>query len=157
MATFSSQSKKKVSFSTCFQPQDTTFQADKMMLINAIENLIENAIKYSGDSVQIDIKGRLSEDGLLISVKDNGYGISKKDQRLIFAKFERGEAIRRGEATGFGLGLAYVRSVAKAHGGTVNLYSEKGEGTTFELFVPHQDKITSFPITATKGQLTNKL
>ncbi len=141
---YSLQSKKSVDFSTRFHPQEITFIADKTMLVNAMDNLIDNAVKYSGDAVEIEIECKLLEDGLLISIKDNGYGISDKDKRVIFAKFERGEAVTRGEAKGFGLGLAYVKSVAEAHGGTVNLYSKKGEGTKFELFIPFREKITSF-------------
>lgn len=141
---YSLQSKKSVDFSTRFHPQEITFTADKTMLVNAMDNLIDNAVKYSGDAVEIEIECKLLEDGLLISIKDNGYGISDKDKRVIFAKFERGEAVTRGEAKGFGLGLAYVKSVAEAHGGTVNLYSKKGEGTKFELFIPFREKITSF-------------
>lgn len=143
---FSTQSKKEVHFSTHFYPQTISFAADRAMLTNAIGNLIDNAIKYSGQSVKIAIHCRLTDDGLLISIKDNGYGISKKDQQVIFAKFERGAAVSRKEAKGFGLGLAYVKSVAEAHGGTVNLFSTKGEGTTFELFLPVFNSDTPFSI-----------
>jgi two-component system phosphate regulon sensor histidine kinase PhoR len=133
---FSVQVKKKVSFSTFFQPDYILFDADESMLYNAISNLIDNAIKYSGASVEIGIDCQLKDNGLHIGVKDNGYGISSADQRTIFEKFERGIAVKRKEATGFGLGLSYVKSVAEAHHGTVNLFSKKGEGTLFELFFP---------------------
>ena len=108
--------------------------------------MVDNAIKYSGASVAIDINCQLTDDGLIISIKDNGYGIAKKDQQIIFAKFERGAAVTRKEAKGFGLGLAYVKSIVNAHGGTVNLFSTKGEGTTFELFFPIFKSDTPFPI-----------
>lgn len=135
---FSVQVKKKVHFTTHFTPDHIVFDADVTLLHNAISNLIDNAIKYSGESVEIEIICQLKENGLHIAVKDNGYGISTADQHIIFRKFERGKAVGRKEATGFGLGLSYVKSVAEAHLGTVNLFSKVGEGTLFELFFPYQ-------------------
>jgi two-component system phosphate regulon sensor histidine kinase PhoR len=108
------------------------------MLYNAVSNLIDNAIKYSGEYVEIEIICQLKENGLHIRVKDNGYGISSADQHTIFRKFERGTAVKRKEATGFGLGLSFVKSVTEAHHGTVNLFSKVGEGTLFELFFPYR-------------------
>lgn len=133
---FSVQAKKEVRFSTRFEPDNIRFDVDEAMLYNAISNLIDNSIKYSGEAVEIEIDCRLKDNGLHIAVKDNGYGISSKDQKVIFGKFERGAAVARKEATGFGLGLSYVKSVAETHHGTVNLHSKKGEGTLFELFFP---------------------
>lgn len=135
---FSVQVKKKVHFTTHFTPDHIVFDADVTLLHNAISNLVDNAIKYSGESVEIEIICQLKENGLHIAVKDNGYGISTADQHIIFRKFERGKAVGRKEATGFGLGLSYVKSVAEAHLGTVNLFSKVGEGTLFELFFPYQ-------------------
>lgn len=135
---FSVQAKKEVHFSIHFLPDLIIFNVDESMLHNAISNLIDNAIKYSGESVEIEIICQLKENGLYIGVKDNGYGISSSDQQTIFRKFERGKAVDRKEATGFGLGLSYVKSVAEAHLGTVNLFSKVGEGTLFELFFPYQ-------------------
>lgn len=113
--------------------------ADAEYLKEAISNLIDNAIKYSGESVRIEItcqgKGEYSQ----ISVKDNGFGISIKDQSLIFEKFERGAATRRsskGGATGFGLGLSYVQQVTAAHGGKVEIDSIKEEYSEFIICLP---------------------
>lgn len=135
---FSVQVKKEVHFSTHFEPENILFNIDETMLNNAVSNLIDNAIKYSGETVDVEIGCRLKENGLHIAVKDNGYGISSADQQTIFRKFERGKAVYRQEATGFGLGLSYVKSVVEAHLGTVNLFSKTGEGTLFELFFPYQ-------------------
>ncbi len=135
---FSVQVKKEVHFSTFFQPDHILFNADESMLYNAVSNLIDNAIKYSGQAVEIELDCRMKENGLHIGVKDNGYGISSADQHTIFRKFERGTAVKRKEATGFGLGLSYVKSVTEAHHGTVNLFSKVGEGTLFELFFPYR-------------------
>jgi len=135
---FSVQVKKEVHFTTHFEPENILFNIDETMLNNAVSNLIDNAIKYSEEAVEIGIECRLKENGLHIAVKDNGYGISSADQQTIFRKFERGKAVYRQEATGFGLGLSYVKSVVEAHLGTVNLFSKTGEGTLFELFFPYQ-------------------
>jgi len=135
---FTVQTIKDVHFTTRFAPAKIEFVADHTLLNNAVSNLIDNAIKYSDKSVQIDIDCELNEMGLYIKIKDNGYGISKKDQKVIFAKFERGVAVTRQEAKGFGLGLAYVKSVAEALGGTVDMFSIQSEGATFGLFIPHR-------------------
>lgn len=133
---FSVQAKKEVRFSTYFNPNNILFDLDETMFYNAISNLIDNSIKYSGESVEIIIDCQLKENGFHVAIKDNGYGISTADQHTIFNKFERGGAVKRKEATGFGMGLSYVKSVMEAHQGTVNLYSNKEEGTLFELFFP---------------------
>lgn len=130
------QGKKEIIFTANFVPENIYVSADRTMLTNAVSNLIDNCVKYSGQTVHIIIECVLKENGLYISIKDDGYGISDKDQRIIFAKFERGPAVKRQEAKGFGLGLTYVKSVAEAHRGTVNLHSKQGEGTVFELFIP---------------------
>ena len=133
---FSVQAKKEALFSTHCEPVNIRFNLDETMFYNAISNLIDNSIKYSQESVEIIIDCQLKENGLHVAIKDNGYGISSADQHSIFNKFERGGAVKRKEATGFGMGLSYVKSVMEAHQGMVNLYSNKEEGTLFELFFP---------------------
>ncbi|WP_418895065.1 sensor histidine kinase [Limibacterium fermenti] len=133
---FQVQAKKQVTFTTDFIPEDILFQADRTLLTNAISNVIDNAVKYSGPSVTIDIRCEQIDNDVYIYIKDNGYGISKKDQEKIFAKFERGKAVERKEAKGFGLGLSYVKRVMEAHLGTVNLFSREGKGTEFVLYLP---------------------
>lgn len=133
---FSLQLRKKVEFTTTFSHEGLIISADETLLSNALSNLIDNAIKYSGKSVKIAILSEKKDNSLFITVKDNGYGISTKDQAEIFAKFERGKAVSRKEAKGFGLGLTYVKSVMEAHQGTVSLYSIEGQGSKFILFFP---------------------
>lgn len=95
--------------------------ADEEFLKEALSNLIDNAIKYSGESVQIKISSSASTDGYThISVTDNGMGIPLKEQGKIFEKFERASAVirnRKEGASGFGLGLNYVLHVVEAHHG----------------------------------------
>ena len=113
--------------------------ADAEYLKEAISNLIDNAIKYSGGHVIIEITCETKGSYDRIKVKDNGFGISLKDQSLIFEKFERGAAVRRsskGGATGFGLGLNYVQQVVVAHGGTVSIDSIEGKYSEFIIIIP---------------------
>lgn len=136
MEKFSVQAKKKIHYTTFFSPEEITFHGDTILMQNAISNLIDNAIKYSGECVNIEIKCEQKEQATFIYIKDDGYGISKKDQEKIFAKFERGKAFMRNEVRGFGLGLSYVKKVMEAHQGTISLFSKEGEGSEFVLYVP---------------------
>ena len=117
---------------------DQTIYLDRALIKDAISNLIDNAIKYSDNSVMINILCNTIEDTLQIRVVDNGYGISEKLQSKIFEKFERGDAVARNETKGFGLGLHFVKYVTEAHGGIVSLYSHEGEGSEFTLSLPLQ-------------------
>ena len=104
-------------------------------------NLIENAIKYSKETGDIEILITSDEDTnrYMLTFTDNGVGISKKAQKHIFDKFERGDAIyRSNRAAGFGLGLNFVYQVVSAHGGSVMLNSELGEYTKFIIYIPKQ-------------------
>lgn len=113
--------------------------ADEQYLTEAIANLIDNAIKYSKDEIKIDIKTIDTDKNVLLKVYDNGIGITKEDQRIIFDKFERAaihEHNRKGGVSGFGLGLNYVDQVMQAHGGKVTVSSEKDKFSEFTLFIP---------------------
>lgn len=133
---FNVQAKKPVEFTVSFSPDEIRLQADGVLLSNAVSNLMDNAVKYSGNKVKITVRCEQKEGNVFIYIKDNGYGISEKDQAKIFSKFERGKAVTRKEAKGFGLGLSYVKSVMEAHAGTVNLFSKEGKGSEFVLFIP---------------------
>ena len=133
---FSIQARKPVEFALSFSPDTILLQADATLLSNAISNLIDNAIKYSGTTVKIILRCEQKESGVYIYVTDNGYGISEKDQKKVFTMFERGKAVARKEAKGFGLGLSYVKTVVKAHGGAITLNSKEGEGTEIVVMLP---------------------
>lgn len=136
MERYSFSTRKEVVFETSYTLHSTPIYADQALLENAIGNLIDNAIKYSGESVTIRIRCDVSDKKLYLRVEDNGLGISEDDQKKIFEKFERGAAVYRKGAKGFGLGLNYVRQVAIAHRGTVALSSAKGHGSEFVLVIP---------------------
>ena len=114
-------------------------QADEQYLSEAISNLIDNAIKYSKDEIRIAITSQSNDKYVLLKVRDNGIGISKEDQRIIFDKFGRAaihEQNRKGGVSGFGLGLNYVDQVMQAHGGKVTVASELGKFSEFTLYIP---------------------
>lgn len=139
---FSAKAEKPIEFIVHLETE--TAYADEEFLKEAISNLIDNAVKYSGDSVRIEISSYLTTDGYThISVKDNGMGIPLKEQGKIFEKYERASAVRRnrkGGASGFGLGLNYVFHVIQAHHGNVKLESIEGEYSEFTINIPQQNE-----------------
>ena len=110
---------------------------DEEFFKELMSNLIDNAIKYSKKSIEIKISSHYDDKYTIIKIYDNGMGISEKDQRTIFDKFERASATKRtkfGGATGFGLGLNYVYQVIEAHEGKIYVNSIEGDFTEFTLF-----------------------
>ncbi len=105
-------------------------------------NLIENAIKYSSDEVTIKIKAAGTSDGCLITVEDNGTGISATDRSRIFNRFYRGKA-SASDIPGMGLGLAYVKLLTDAHGGKISVESTEGIGSSFTIKLPQGKKYCS--------------
>jgi signal transduction histidine kinase len=102
----------------------------------ALTNLIDNAIKYSADRRAIAVEARRDGDWLVLAVADRGIGIPPAEQRRIFEKFYRvGRSETQGRR-GSGVGLALVRHVVEAHGGTVGVESAPGEGSRFTLRLP---------------------
>jgi len=120
-----------------------TIEADQHYIYEAFDNLIENAIKYSkeNEDADITITGIQKKNETQISFKDLGIGVSKKDQKKIFQKFERSMAVinRREKISGFGLGLNFVSQVIKAHGGTIKVNSRLGSYSEFIINLPDKD------------------
>jgi two-component system phosphate regulon sensor histidine kinase PhoR len=113
--------------------------ADEQYLTEAISNLIDNAIKYSKEEIKISITSHSTDKYVLLKVRDNGIGISKEDQHIIFDKFGRAaihEQNRKGGVSGFGLGLNYVDQVMQAHDGKVSVSSEIDHFSEFTLYIP---------------------
>ncbi|MDE6753801.1 MAG: HAMP domain-containing histidine kinase [Muribaculaceae bacterium] len=109
--------------------------ADRSHLYNILTNLVENAVKYSGSSVEITAEAVKREGEVEISVSDTGNGISSGDIGHIFQRFYRGKS-EASEQPGIGLGLAYVKLLVNAHGGDVTAESREGEGTRFKIILP---------------------
>ncbi|NJL11794.1 MAG: HAMP domain-containing histidine kinase [Microscillaceae bacterium] len=109
---------------------------DAFHLSNVISNLLDNALKYSPQNLNITLRTESSEKGFWLYVSDQGQGIRKEDQRLIFDKFYRVTKGNLHEVKGFGLGLSYVKEIVEQHGGQVSLQSRIGKGSTFGVFLP---------------------
>jgi len=110
--------------------------ADPMHLRNIISNLLDNANKYSSDKPLISIMTSNSPGGILISVEDNGIGISHENQKQVFKKLYRVSTGNVHDVKGFGLGLFYVKAMVEAHGGWIRLKSELSKGSRFDIFLP---------------------
>ncbi|MDI9363367.1 MAG: HAMP domain-containing sensor histidine kinase [Flavobacterium sp.] len=111
-------------------------QADEVHFTNLISNLIDNAIKYSNDNVHIKITTHSTNKYFVLSVQDNGIGMSKESAKRIFEKFYRAHTGNVHNVKGFGLGMSYVKTVIDAHKGKVKVDSAIGKGTTFTVEVP---------------------
>lgn len=109
--------------------EDVLIEADKTHLSNILNNLIDNAIKYSGDSVAITISGNERE----ISVTDNGIGIPAKSIPYLFNKFYRVPHGNRQDVRGYGIGLYYVKSILDKMGWTIDVRSKENEGSIFTI------------------------
>ena len=110
--------------------------ADRFHFGNVISNLIDNAIKYSGDAVNIIIRAKTTSGCVEISVKDNGIGIAPDKQKHIFDKFYRIPTGDIHDVKGYGLGLYYAKTMVEKHGGTISVSSTLGKGSEFRIFIP---------------------
>jgi len=115
------------------EARDFVFSVDEVHLMNAVCNLIDNAIKYSGGPPDIQVYTRRRENCWLIGVQDHGIGISRDDQKKVFKRFYRVPSGNVHNVKGFGLGLSYVKSIVELHGGVVRLTSRKNKGTLVEI------------------------
>ncbi len=113
-----------------------TILADPTHITNVISNLLDNAVKYTSENPEIYIGTRNQDHELIISVRDNGIGISKSNQRRIFDKFYRVSTGNVHNVKGFGLGLSYVKKIIEEHQGKIRVDSELGSGTTFSINLP---------------------
>lgn len=111
--------------------------ADGLHLRQMLTNLLDNANKYSPESPTIHIATRNRDAGVEIAVRDHGIGIQRDALRKVFDRFYRVPTGNRHDVKGFGLGLAYVHTMALAHGGQVSATSTPGRGSTFTLYLPY--------------------
>lgn len=114
-------------------PESLTIVADRTHFSNIISNLIDNAVKYSGEQAEIAICCRQTGQTVMISVADRGMGIPLDKQKHIFDKFYRVPTGNLHNVKGYGLGLFYVKSMLEKHGGAITLKSEPGKGSTFTI------------------------
>lgn len=121
---------------TNFIAQNTAITTDATHALNLLNNLLDNANKYSNDRPEIMISTRNSDRGVWVMVSDKGIGMSKQVQQKIFEKFYRETSGNIHNVKGFGLGLSYVKAVVDANKGEIKVSSELGKGSTFEVFFP---------------------
>jgi len=117
-----------------FKTAETTLSLDKFHLTTAITNVLENAVKYGCQNITLHTS--LENDQFQISIQDDGIGIAKTKQPLLFEKFYRVEQGNLHNTKGLGLGLYYVDQIIKAHQGSVKVVSELGKGASFTISIP---------------------
>ena len=116
-------------------PADMQISADRSHLSNILTNLVENAIKYSSDAVTVKIRAEIVDNGVMMTVADNGNGILSSDMPKIFNRFYRGKASGP-DIPGMGLGLTYVKLLIEAHCGEISVESRPGAGSKFTIKLP---------------------
>ena len=126
---------KNVVINRKFSVSTRTINLDKFYTTTAFLNILENAVKYAGNSLVIDCNIE-SNKALKISIKDNGIGISEKDKTQVFDKFFRAKNKEIHNVKGLGLGLYYTNQIMKAHNGIITVEGKEGKGTTFILTIP---------------------
>ena len=118
---------------------DAMVYGDQDLLVTALRNLIDNAIRYSPENTRVGV-GVRSRDGLVaVSVTDQGEGLSAEDQERVFERFYRVDSARSRHTGGTGLGLSIVKHVMANHGGEVTLWSQPGQGSTFTVRLPEME------------------
>lgn len=110
---------------------------DSVHFASMLGNLIDNANKYSPESPDIVISTKDANHGVIISVEDNGIGMSSSVQQKIFDKFYRESSGNVHNVKGFGLGLSYVKAIIEANHGSIDVFSEPGKGSRFDVFIPY--------------------
>lgn len=111
---------------------ELTLTGDRPTLVRALVNLLTNAWKYTGESKRIEVEARSGPRTVELSVRDNGVGIPREEQRALFEQFSRGRNAVKSGAPGVGLGLSFVRAIVRGHGGKLECVSRPGE-TVFKI------------------------
>lgn len=127
---------------TALEAANSVIPTDEHHLMNVLNNLLDNANKYSLEEPLIRVSTQDIPSGILITVEDHGIGISREEQFRVFDKFYRVHTGNIHNVKGFGLGLSYVKAVIQALGGKISLKSETGKGSSFSIELPlhHEEK-----------------
>lgn len=118
-------------------------QADSALLTQALQNLLENAVKYTDPGGKVQVGVKLQSDSVVFEITDTGIGIAPVDQPRLFEKFYRGAQRDARKRQGSGLGLAIVKSIAERHHGRVWLHSQLGKGSTFSMEIPLRQTVVA--------------
>ncbi len=119
-----------------FTATELEIYADELHISNVFANLLDNAIKYSKNMPEIEVCTKNLNGHVIVSIKDNGIGIRKENQKKIFEKFYRVPTGNLHDVKGFGFGLSYVKKIIEEHKGHIKLTSESGKGSTFKVYLP---------------------
>ena len=138
-------------------PAGVSVVGDRMQLVSALQNLVSNAIKYSGDGKKVLVEVQATAELVSILVVDQGIGIAARDHQRIFERFYRVDRARSRSTGGSGLGLSIVRHVVSNHGGTVSVVSEEGRGSTFTIVLPRAESPANIESAATPAEPGNSL
>ena len=117
-------------------PDRIILEADRTHLYNILSNILDNAIKYSGDSPHIQITAEERNGSVIIRITDNGIGIEEEHLAHIFDKFYRVSNSKRPPVRGYGIGLFYVKTMIHMHNGTIRVESQPGKGSCFIITLP---------------------
>ncbi|MEZ5001386.1 MAG: HAMP domain-containing sensor histidine kinase, partial [Bacteroidales bacterium] len=121
------------------EAKNPVVRGDSEHLTNLFHNLLDNANKYSESNPEITIRTESADGYIMITVEDRGIGMTKSVQSRVFERFYRQSSGNVHNVKGFGLGLNYVRAIVEAHEGRIELFSEPGKGTRFEVYLPQTD------------------
>lgn len=122
-----------------YEKKNINLYCDKDKITQALVNILSNAIRYSNEGSTIFIEERLKNNKVIISIEDQGIGISEEDLKYVFERFYRADKSRTRATGGTGIGLTIVKSIVSSHGGEVKLESKLGEGSKFTIILPKED------------------
>ena len=132
---------KPVNFTLSVEPENLSVKTDRVHTYNILSNLLDNAVKYSPEKADVSISISNSNNEFSVEVSDKGIGIAPEKQTHIFDKFYRVPTGNLHDVKGFGLGLFYVRTLVERMGGSINVKSTLGKGSTFTFKLPqHENK-----------------
>lgn len=118
-----------------FSPKELRARVNGPLLEQALVNLIDNAVKYSGPGSSVQVEAVKEAGQVMVKVTDQGVGIPQEHLPRLFETFYRVDASRSRQGGGTGLGLAIVKHIAQAHGGKVGVESTPGQGSTFTIYL----------------------
>ncbi len=122
-----------------YEKKNINLYCDKDKITQALVNILSNAIRYSNEGSTIFIEERLKDNKVIISIEDQGIGISEEDLKYVFERFYRADKSRTRATGGTGIGLTIVKSIVSSHVGEVKLESKLGEGSKFTIILPKED------------------
>ncbi|WP_428908969.1 ATP-binding protein [Niallia sp. Krafla_26] len=127
---------KNISLQFKRESNEQFFSFDSDRIEQVLTNLVDNAIRHTGDGGTVSIHERRDDRGILIEVEDNGAGIPDEDLPFVFERFYKADKARTRGKSGTGLGLAIAKNIIEAHNGFITVHSKQGQGTTFSFLLP---------------------